>query len=88
MLKKYKYDILSGKSTEFVFNEYNFIENEIDYEIVDYNKITFTKNNVEKTLTLEELKKSNGAISEICGIYDKKTVSTETGLEYFFDAHP
>lgn len=84
--KVVEYDILSGKSTEFVFNEYNFIENEIDYEIVDYNKITFTKNNVEKTLTLEELKKSDGAISEICGIYDKKTVSTETGLEYFFDS--
>lgn len=84
--KVVEYDILSAKSTEFVFDEYNFIENEIDYEIVDYNKITFTKNNVEKTLTLEELKKSNGAISEICGIYDKKTVSTETGLEYFFDS--
>lgn len=84
--KVVEYDILSGKSTEFVFNEYNFIENEIDYEIVDYNKITFTKNNEEKTLTLKELKKSNGAISEICSIYDKKTLSTETGLEYFFDS--
>lgn len=84
--KVVEYDIISGKGTEFTFDEYDFFENELDYQIVDNNKISFTKNNVEKTLTLEELKKSNGAISEICGIYDKKTVSTETGLEYFFDS--
>ncbi len=84
--KVVEYDIISGKSTEFTFNEYNFFEDEWDYNIIDNNKIIFTKNNVEKTLTLEDLKKSDGVIAEICSMYDKKILSKDSGLEYFFDS--
>lgn len=84
--KVVEYSVVSGISTEFSFDDYDFLENEIDYEIADYNRIVFTKNNVQKTVTLEELKVSNGAVAEICSIYDKKTLSTKTGLEYFFDS--
>lgn len=84
--KVVEYDIVSGKSIEFTFDEYDFFENELDYKITNNNKITLIKNNVEKTLTLEELKKTDGAISEICSIYDEKIWDEDSGLKYFFDS--
>ncbi len=85
--KVVEYDIISGKSTEFTFDEYDFFENELDYKITDNNKIEFTKNSVEKILTLEELKETDGAIGEICSIYDKKTfLDKDSGLRFFFDS--
>ncbi len=85
--KVVEYDIVSRKSTEFTFDEYNFFENELDYKITDNNRITFTQNNVEKTLTLEELKETDGAIGEICSIYDKNTfLDKDSGLRFFFDS--
>ena len=84
--KVVEYDIISGKGTEFTFDEYDFFENELDYQIVDNNKITFTKINVDKTLTLEDLKETDGVVSEICNVYDEKIRDKESGLKYFFDS--
>jgi|GEM_PF-6116511 len=84
--KVVEYNVGSGKSTEFIFNKYDFLEDELIFKITDNKKISFTQDNVEKILTLEELKKSSGVISEICIIYNEKIWDKSSGLKYFFDS--